>query len=256
MQPQPGYYVGVDGCRKGWVSVVLQDGEAPRLDVYEDIESLWCTHYRADAILIDMPIGLPETGPDERECEIEARQHLGLRRSSVFPVPCRRAVYAESRHAAVEANRRHMHKSLSLQSLLLCKRIRELDELLRSESRARDVFREAHPELLFCGMNGGTPMTYAKKTVTGADERQALLATIVGEEVVAGLMAKGRRYRRRDLQGDDVLDALACAIAVSHPDRLGTLLANPPVDACGLPMQLVYWRPKGLPNGSSAGHYL
>ena len=91
----PGYRVGVDGCRKGWVSVALQSGQPARLMVFEDLTELWQAHRGADVILIDMPIGLLQTGPAERQCEREARVQLGARRSSVFPVPCREAVYAQ-----------------------------------------------------------------------------------------------------------------------------------------------------------------
>jgi predicted RNase H-like nuclease len=34
------------------------------------------------AVAVDIPIGLPATGP--RSCDVEARQRLGPRRSSVF----------------------------------------------------------------------------------------------------------------------------------------------------------------------------
>ncbi|MEW6348758.1 MAG: DUF429 domain-containing protein [Thermodesulfobacteriota bacterium] len=43
---------------------------------------------------VDIPIGLRDHGP-ERSCDLEARRLLGIRRSSVFPVPCRSAVYPQ-----------------------------------------------------------------------------------------------------------------------------------------------------------------
>ncbi|NLE96317.1 MAG: DUF429 domain-containing protein [Dehalococcoidia bacterium] len=236
-----GYYVGVDGCRGGWVSVALRDGQSAELTVHQDLAALWEAHREADAIFIDMPIGLLEHGPDERACERNARRLIGARRSSVFPVPCRQAVHARSDVEAMAANREHMGRGLPLQTLAIRAKICQVDDLLRNDARARAVFREIHPELLFCAMNGGNPMTYRKKCREGKRERESLLVKLAGESVLRDVLVQSRAYRRRDVGWDDILDALAAAVAASHPDELVRIPENPPLDACGLPMQMVYW---------------
>ncbi len=236
-----GYYVGVDGCHSGWVAVALRSGQAPRLAVFDDVASLWQAHHDADAICIDMPIGLLEAGPAQRVCEHEARQQLGARRSSVFPVPCRQAVYMNTDCRADEANRKHLGRGLSRQALAIRQKIRQVDELLCGDARARAIFKEVHPELLFWAMNGKKPMAYWKKRGEGEKERESLLAEVVGVAVLGDVMETERTYLRRDLQTDDALDALAAAVAASHHRELVSLPENPPRDAYGLPMRMVYW---------------
>lgn len=139
------------------MAVALRSGQPPRVEVFEDVASLWQAHREADAILIDMPIGLLGEGPDERLCEREARRRLGPRKSSVFPVPCRQAVYEDSDNAAKAVNSDCMKRSLSCQALAIRQKIRRVDELLRGDARARAVFRELHPELLFWAMTARSP---------------------------------------------------------------------------------------------------
>lgn len=83
-------------------------------------------------VVIDMPIGLPDR--EARACDSAARQVVGpARASSVFPVPCRAAVYAgQNRASAVKA--RKTGRKLSKQSLAILDRIREVDELMTPEA--------------------------------------------------------------------------------------------------------------------------
>ena len=49
--------------------------------------------FLADSVLIDIPIGLSDSGPGGRLCDREARQLLGCGRvSSVFSAPARRTL--------------------------------------------------------------------------------------------------------------------------------------------------------------------
>lgn len=86
-------YIGVDGCKKGWFYVCLDEHDKWITDVIPDIRYLTDKIHEDSLILIDIPIGLHEKGTHDRLCDIEARKILGKRRSSVFPVPCRKAVY-------------------------------------------------------------------------------------------------------------------------------------------------------------------
>src|SRR5689334_631997 len=87
-------YIGIDGCPAGWFAVTLQDSGDYTTRIFSTIHALW-TAVRGDSpemILIDIPIGLPESGA--RAADAEARKLLGNRRSSIFGVPTRAAIYA------------------------------------------------------------------------------------------------------------------------------------------------------------------
>ncbi len=237
------HLVGVDGCKAGWTTVSIVHGEWRCLEVFASIAALWEAHEDADRILVDMPIGLLAEGSEERQCERLARRMLGLRRSSVFRVPCRDAVYATSREERQRLNRERSGKAISVQCLAIVPRIRELDCFLRGYSRAREVFCESHPELVFYMLNGGRPMKRNKRSTEGQEERIRVLLD-------AGAISRDeldRIVRQRDCLSsprpghDDILDALALVVA-AHV-RKGLMMripSNPPLDDVGLPMQIVY----------------
>jgi predicted RNase H-like nuclease len=230
----------VDGCRAGWFGVCFLAGGGWEAGLFPTLGGLWERWGSARLILIDMPIGLPGRGPADRDREREARRLLGVRRSSIFPVPCRPAVAASSETLALRAERRTAGRGLSRQSLALIPKIRELDRLLTLRPGSRRVLRESHPELCFLGMNGGQPLRFGKKSPEGREERLALLdARRPGSRRIA------ERCFRDHLQGtapDDILDALGLAVAARAPLRL---LASVPSraasrDSRGLPMRIVF----------------
>ncbi|GAB4522949.1 MAG: DUF429 domain-containing protein [Anaerolineae bacterium] len=224
---------GVDGCRAGWIAIRRGD-LVWRL--YPTISALWAVHARDAHILIDIPIGLPEVGP--RLTEAAARQVLGARRSSVFSVPVRAAVYAESYPAGCAINAQRTGKKFSKQLWNIAPKIREVDALLHTEPSARTVLKESHPEVVFWALNGNVPLLHPKKTEAGYAERLVLLNRLLpdaAQVVEAGL----RQFKRAEVARDDLVDALALAAAASI-GRLKSLPDHPETDAAGLPMQIVY----------------
>ena len=231
---------GVDGCRKGWFYFALVPGREPEWAVVEKIADLVAGANDSDRIFIDIPIGLPNGG-EGRLCDSAARRKLAPHRtSSVFPVPVRSALTAETYEEANEQNRKASGKGLPKQTYAIMPKIREVDSLLRGSARARSAVREVHPEICFWALAGGSPMRHGKKTGRGFHERLTLLerfhtsAVKCFDEIRTG-------YRRRDLADDDILDAMAVAITASA-DRgaLRTLPELPVEDSCGLPMEMVY----------------
>lgn len=194
---------GVDGARGGWV-VARDDGTVdvvPALDaVIADVRA-----GRLDAVAVDMPIGLPSAPRGRRVCDADARRALGPRRSSVFPAPPRCFLHATS-FAEVTG--------LSLQAFHLVPRVAALDALVDPPLQDRVV--EAHPELAFTRLNGGTPLPDPKRTPAGLDRRAALL----------GFASVADVPRPRGARVDDVLDALALVhtatrVAAGVAERLG-----------------------------------
>ncbi|WP_245902945.1 DUF429 domain-containing protein [Salinigranum rubrum] len=233
-------YIGVDGCSGGWFAVAYDPDEGP-LDhgLYETFGAVVDTHVRSDTdrLLVDIPIGLPETG--RRRCDEEARERLGSRASTVFFAPCRAVLGAADHETASAVNRERTGYGLSIQAWHLVPKIREVDAVLRSSSALRETVSEAHPELCFAALGDG-PVAASKSTPAGRDERlDRLRPWVDADEVYESCLDA---YLRRDVQRDDVLDALALALAASRP-----LARVPPVpdgtvprDPVGLPMEIRY----------------
>jgi predicted RNase H-like nuclease len=150
-------FVGVDGCRFGWVAVAE---EAGRLEyrLFGAMSDVLAAHPDAERILVDIPIGLPSKQCPVRPCDLLARKLLGApRASSVFPPPSRAACRAASVAEARRINLSEVERSLSEQAWGICRKVAEVDALLLAQSAARKVVREMHPEVCFYGLNARDP---------------------------------------------------------------------------------------------------
>lgn len=195
---------GIDGCRAGWFVVSSSPGlEAVDWFVASDIAET-VEHLGDDvAIGIDIPIGLPDTG--RRECDFEARRLLSPRRtSSVFPAPIRPILGVRNYAAACDLRESIDGKRMSVQAFNILHKIDEVDRYVRNNRGVR--FFEVHPELAFAALRNGEPMTHAKRSALGFEERQAHLQKVFdGNLLNAALSACPRMHVARD----DVLDAFA-----------------------------------------------
>jgi predicted RNase H-like nuclease len=98
-------YAGADGGRAGWFAIALTRKGQWQAEVFRDIAELWEKYQKASLIPVDVPIGLKETGTEDRCCDKDARKLLGPpRASSVFRVPCRESVYATTYEDASAIN--------------------------------------------------------------------------------------------------------------------------------------------------------
>jgi predicted RNase H-like nuclease len=86
--------VGVDACKKGWFAVSIDSNDTWEIGIFDAIGDLWNECQNNALILIDIPIGLPDNG--KRKCDVEARKILKKRAASVFPVPCRQTIHADT----------------------------------------------------------------------------------------------------------------------------------------------------------------
>ncbi len=213
--------VGVDGCHAGWIAVSdTVDGLTYCIHpTFEDLLDSWSS---AQKILVDIPIGLPARRIPVRQCDMQARRVLGPRASSVFTPPSRSASRAQSIEVARELNLTEVHRSLSAQAWGICRKIAEVDQALLAHRRAREAVMEVHPEVCFWSLAGSAPMNHAKRTAAGQRERLQLLQRWEAHsaELLGSIMAN---HRRRDVQADDVLDAL-----VARLGALGTGRWRPP----------------------------
>ena len=224
LDTEPGC-VGVDGCRGGWVA---SSAEEPIL-FFQTFEEI-LEKYEKKTILIDLPLGLPET---ERDLDRSARKSFDVQPSSLFSVPCRDAIYAKSYDEACELNERKTGKKISKQVWNIGPKIREVDACLRASLGLAKYVFEAHPEVCFCILKGGR-LSYSKKKPEGLEERLNLL-----EKFDTSARYRYNRaladYPRRIMARDDVVDALVLGLAANNFTTFQDGITN---DEYGLPIRL------------------
>lgn len=244
---------GADGCKAGWIAVLLEPGGAPRVAIFAEFAALVAALPDNAVIAVDMPIGLPElTRHGGRGPEALVRPLLGQRQSSVFSIPSRAAVYASEEpftsleawyaaHRAASAIALHTSdppRAISIQAFGIFSKIREVDRLLRSQPGLRDRVIESHPEVAFWQLNAKAAMTLPKKVKgrvnpPGMEERRALL-------VAHGYEQSFLEKTPRGASDDDFLDA-AVVMLVALRRALGQAMSfpDPPArDERGLPVAI------------------
>lgn len=193
--------LGVDACPAGWVGVALAR-RCVRAFVHADIGGLVALAAIGgplQAIAIDIPIGLADSGP--RQADLLARTAAGRRWASVFVTPARAALQCATYAEALAVSRALTGRGISSQAFRLRDKILQVDSW---RERAPCMVVEAHPELSFAAM-AGSPLTDSKSTWAGAVRRRELLAAR-GIDLAGDLGLRGLR-----VGVDDVLDAAAVA---------------------------------------------
>lgn len=226
-------YAGVDGCRGGWVALVVEaDGRPRELRFVERLADLLTPDLALAAV--DMPTGFPDIAQKGgRDCERAARAALPGKTSSVFSAPSRKALGNRDYRTACAKNGNGI--GLSKQAFNLFPKMRELDALVRAKPRCRIV--EAHPELAFARL-AGTPVLAKKKTAEGRAARLALLAAAGLPEIADWLDLLPRKL----VAPDDSIDAAVLALTALRVARgqAECFPARPAKDRFGIPMAI--WR--------------
>ena len=238
-----GIYLGIDGCKNGWIAAILDYGHL-YIKRYGNISEIIADHPAPSTYLIDMAIGLPE---DEKESgyrpDQAAREVLGSRGSSVFSVPCRQAVCQlgqnreETEALQKEKNLQVLDKSLSKQSLAIIPKIRELDQFLAAHEEYKNVLCESHPELCFARLNGEV-LQSRKSDFIGITQREQILSEFVKDEKMHNTYQLAKEL---ECKQDDILDAVCLAVtaALKAHGLAETIPAEPKADSRGLLMQMV-----------------
>ena len=227
---------GIDGCTGGWL--VVHD-TARGLDAYiaPNIAMALAALLPQTLAGIDIPVGIPEQGL--RQCDVEARQLLGERASSVFPAPLRGVLNVTD---YVEANRiqREAGRGLSRQTFAILPKIREVDTWIRRNSGLGPTLHEVHPELSFAIWNGDRPMAQPKKSPGGKVHRWKLI-----DAVFPGARARLTQVLRATAGSaafgeDDLCDAIAALWSARRIVRGAHITVPRPLqrDVYGLPMQI------------------
>jgi len=272
-------YVGVDGCKAGWIGVGLDDGDGWKVKVCGKFADLLVHFGDARIVLVDVPIGLSKIEYDKtcnkrrvpcceiaRACDKAARSLLGSpRSSSVFTTPPRPFVKKAmgnpdwGYHEANEWLKKQLgcKRGITQQAFNITRKIGEVDEYLKGCVSDSPTIWESHPEVCFWALGKKQrPMSHKKSDREGIDERLETLrhsAQYVNDIKVDGVFKRARReYTKSQVADDDILDALALAITAKivwqNCDRLGTLPERcddgrpKENDKCKpkLPMEMVY----------------
>lgn len=213
---------GIDGCRAGWVAALApSDLSHVTLVVFDTLNEFAAAQETVEHAAIDMPVNLPVGRPTDeglRRCDESARKQLGWpRSSSVFAAPPSGVLKAADYEQACQTAEQASGRRISVQAWNLVPKIREVQELLTSDSRWRDRLFETHPELCFARLNGGEGVAASKKTPEGRAARLRLLASVLGRGVVDRALrtAKGAK----GVANDDKIDAMAALLAAFRRSR-------------------------------------
>jgi predicted RNase H-like nuclease len=231
---------GVDGCKGGWLAFHF-NGKYWSENLFRNINELY-SESDSELILIDIPIGLRETEPIERSCDLESRKILNTRKSSIFPSPSRLAILCNEYRGASQKNKEATGRGLSKQSYSIIQKIREVDDFIQSENYnpRKKRIREVHPEVCFWGLNGCSEMNYNKKYALGICERMQLLGSHIKD--VKKIFDQTRsRYNKIQVADDDIIDALGCAVTALFNTALSSFPLVPEKDTKGIAMEIVYY---------------
>lgn len=227
--------IGVDGCKGGWITAVLTNGNLT-LKRYETISAILSDYPDFGSFLIDMAIGLPSSAEEQRPDGI-AKKLLGPRASTIFPIPCRQAVIAASENEQKLANMKIMHKSLSKQTTAIIPKIKELDEYLLAHAEYQNVIKESHPEVCFLRLNSQVLMSKKSET-SGMEERKKVLVRYCKaiEDISPVELSK-----KLECRPDDILDAICMAVTadLDQQGKTETIPEQPQKDEKGLLMRMV-----------------
>ena len=229
---------GIDGCKGGWVCALRHtDSAAIEICRLIRLDEILAQRPRPVVIAIDMPMGLLDGARrGGRACEVAARLAMPGKSSSVFSAPCRGALAATTYAQALRLNRASGpdHVGLSKQAFHLLPKLRELDGLITPARQKRIV--EAHPELAFARLNGGTPVLAPKRRPEGRAARIELLRK-AGVDPAPALAALPRKLAA----ADDILDALVLTLTAQRRlEGNHTMLEDRARDARGLKMAICF----------------
>ena len=194
------FAVGVDGCKGGWIAVIAPEKDFNKASaiLMTDVQNLKELIPGDAEIIVDMPIGL-ELNKPHRLCDVQGRQYLGNRRSTLFSPPCLSALNENSYENAKEVNKKYTGIAFSKQSWFLKEKILEVREAVRKGL----PLKEGHPECSF-GAYKGKPLANGKKSLKGILERLSYV-TELGFNVNKVVQAIDDP---EELKIDDLLDAM------------------------------------------------
>ena len=204
-----GKYIGVDGCKDGWIAAIYDRGSF-EIKKYSSVDELVEANKNYNELLIDMVIGL-QSNKDEVRPDNAARALIPGRTSTIFAVPARQAVYAETRAAIREANKSALDKDLPAQAIAIIPKMRELDEFLQENPAHKNRLKESHPEVCFSRLNGSVVMS-RKADEEGITERVGIIKQYMPEITEEYIYQEAKRFK---CNADDIVDSIVLCITAN-----------------------------------------
>ena len=205
---QTGPWIGIDGCRGGWIIAWLQSGQPAKIYTAETLLPFLKKVPKQATILIDMI--LYKTGdPSPRQFDRLAKSQLGKWHSRVFPAPPEEALKSEDYRDACLRSHSIGGKKISKQCYNLFPKIREVNHPEIPEGQ----LIEYHPELAFRQLNQNKIVEPSKKTELGRIRREQLIKRNLSDYPDPLIKPKSKKFT---WQADDLLDALALALVAKN----------------------------------------
>jgi len=235
--------IGIDGCHGGWIAVWISKSSIHGFAIFPRIEFILALH--ADMAMIDIPIGLPETG--DRGCDRAARKMLGIDgQSRVFLGACRpllqylpdhQSSYGAAYNDANQwAKAQPDRKGISRQLFGILPKIAEVDAIMTPARQ--ETLRETHPELVFQALAQPPHPLPSKLSPEGQKLRRDIVAVNGFTDIDDWIV----KVHGTHAKPDDLLDACACCIAalraLEHGPR--TVKGSDQTDAKRLRMEICY----------------
>jgi len=219
--------LGVDGCRQGWVGIILREGAFERAILKTTRSAFVEAVPDARAIGVDIPLG---TEPHSfRGVDSLAKRFVGPRASSVFLVPPIEVLRLNDYPSARDRCRALTAAAPSRQLFALGPKIIEAAELAVGDNRIIEV----HPEVSFRAILE-RPLGHTKKTWAGQNLRRAALLSV-------GLALPDDLGPAGSAAPDDVLDAAVVAwSAHRHAQGRSCRLGDEIHDVNGRPIAIWY----------------
>lgn len=231
-------FVGVDGCRGGWLLARAEDDLPTTFTLVQSFSEVVEATADAESILVDVPIGLTDSSSG-RTCDRLARRILKERHVTVFTPPARRALEAETREEADALNRSVSSRGVGAQLFAIFPKLVQVDLVMRANPALQHRIREMHPEVAFAMLNGLRPVKSRKETPDGYRDRIMLLKH--HESDTERLVLQAHASYRNGLEVDDVVDSMVSLVTtrLAVANGMPTIPSDPEVDSCGLRMEMV-----------------
>lgn len=227
--------IGIDGCKGGWICALLE-GRKLSIMRFPSITDIMNVYSDASSVLIDMPVGL-QSNTEHIRPDTYARQIIRERASTIFPAPCRQAIYAETVSQAYEENVRVLGKKFTPLTVAIIPKIREVDYFLQSNPHYKNRILESHPEVCFAILNGRTIVT-KKNEFDGINERISILHRFLPMLSVNYISDASKQFK---CMMDDIIDAICLAVIGTFvaENKYYSIPPNPMSDETGLSMQMI-----------------
>lgn len=199
---KPCHWIGIDGCKGGWIIAWIQADQSAELHYAESLRPFLQKVPDSAVILIDM-ILYKSCASGPRQFDRFAKSQLGKWHSRVFPAPPQDALTAQDYPEACQRSHAISGKKISKQCYNLFPKIREANDPAIPSAQ----MLEYHPEIAFKQLNEGVTVEASKKTELGRSIRQQLIASHLPNVPTSPIHAQ-----RKTWQADDILDALALAL--------------------------------------------